>query len=215
MSTTKKPAARFRNFATVVYTDSAPENWIQILSEQVVPAFISPFHDKDVNPTGEPKKPHYHVMIMFEGKKSIEQAKEIFDTINGVGVEKVNSLRGYARYLCHLDNPEKVQYSVDEVQCLAGTDYINTIGLATDKYNAISEMIDFCEIYDVYSYRELLIYCMNNRSDWYRILCDSGTYVIREYLKSRHWDSREGSDCLTGIDKINSIKKDDKADESR
>lgn len=207
MAEKNKPSARYRNFATVVYTDSAPENWMQLLSEQVVPAFISPLHDKDVNPTGEHKKEHYHVMIMFEGKKSIEQAQEIFDVIKGVGVEKVNSLRGYARYLCHLDNPEKAQYSIDEVQCLAGTDYINTIGLATDKYNAISEMIDFCEIYDVYSYRELLIYSMNNRSDWYRILCDSGTYVLREYLKSRHWDSKEGSDCLTGIDKIGSVQK--------
>ncbi len=203
MAERKKQAARYRNFVTVVYPDSAPENWMQLLSEQVVPAFISPLHDKDINPTGEPKKPHYHVMIMFEGKKSLEQAKEIFDVIKGVGLEKVNSLRGYARYLCHLDNPEKSQYSIDEVQCMAGADYINTIGLATDKYDAIAEMLDFCEIYDVFSYRELLIYCMNNRSDWYRILCDSGTYVIREYLKSRHWDSKEGADCLTGIDKIN------------
>lgn len=208
MAEKKKPAARFRNFATVVYPDSAPENWMQLLAEQVVPAFISPLHDKDVNPTGEPKKEHYHVMIMFEGKKSLEQAQEIFSVVNGVGCEKVNSLRGYARYLCHLDNPEKFQYSIDYVQSLAGSDYINTIGLATDKYNAISEMIDFCEIYDVYSYRELLIYSMNNRSDWYRILCDSGTYVLREYLKSRHWDSKEGFDCLTGIDKINSLSKD-------
>ncbi|MEE1319612.1 MAG: replication protein [Ruminococcus sp.] len=211
MAEKKKAAARYRNFVTVVYPDSAPENWMQLLAEQVVPAFISPLHDKDVNPTGEPKKPHYHVMIMFEGKKSLEQAKEIFDIVNGVGLEKVNSLRGYARYLCHLDNPEKHQYPIDEVQSLAGADYINTIGLATDKYDAISSMIDFCEIYDVYSYRELLIYCMNNRSDWYRILCDSGTYVIREYLKSRHWDSREGRDCLTGIDKIGKVEKPDES----
>lgn len=211
MAEKKKAAARYRNFVTVVYPDSAPENWMQLLAEQVVPAFISPLHDKDVNPTGEPKKPHYHVMIMFEGKKSLEQAKEIFDIVKGVGLEKVNSLRGYARYLCHLDNPEKHQYPIDEVQSLAGADYINTIGLATDKYDAISSMIDFCEIYDVYSYRELLIYCMNNRSDWYRILCDSGTYVIREYLKSRHWDSREGRDCLTGIDKIGKVEKPDES----
>ena len=206
MAEKKKAAARYRNFVTVVYPDSAPENWMQLLAEQVVPAFISPLHDKDVNPTGEPKKPHYHVMIMFEGKKSLEQAKEIFDIINGVGLEKVNSLRGYARYLCHLDNPEKHQYPIDEVQSLAGADYIILIGLATDKYDAIGEMLDFCELYDVYSYRELLIYCMNNRTDWYRILCDTGTYVIREYLKSRHWDSREGSDCLTGIDKIGKVQ---------
>lgn len=202
MAEKKKAAARYRNFATVVYPESAPEGWQGLLAEQCVPAFISPLHDKDINPTGEPKKPHYHVVIMFEGKKSLEQAQEIFNVVNGVGCEKVNSIRGYARYLCHLDNPEKVQYDISETVSLAGADYINTIGLATDKYNAIAEMIDFCEMCNVYSYRELLIYSMNNRSDWYRILCDSGTYVLREYLKSRHWDFESGKDYLTGIDKI-------------
>ena len=51
-------------------------------------------------------------MIMYDGKKSIEQAKENFDKIGGVGCEIVNSTRGYARYLCHLDNPDKEQLSL-------------------------------------------------------------------------------------------------------
>ena len=96
---------RKRNFATVVYPESAPENWQEILAGMFVPAFISPLHDKDINPTGEPKKPHYHVVVMNDGKKSIEQAQELFAAIGGVGCEVVQSIRGYARYLCHLDNP--------------------------------------------------------------------------------------------------------------
>ena len=136
---------RRRNFATVVYPESAPEDWQTILQEQFIPAFISPLHDKDINPTGEPKKPHYHVMIMFEGKKSREQAVEVFEKIGGVGSEVVNSVRGYARYLCHLDNPEKAQYNIDEVRCICGSDYAGVIGLAIDKYKAVREMIDFCD----------------------------------------------------------------------
>ena len=46
---------RTRNYATVVYPDSAPENWQEILTQHFVPAFISPLHDKDLNPTGETK----------------------------------------------------------------------------------------------------------------------------------------------------------------
>ena len=63
MATEKTSNKRFRNFATVVYPESAPEGWQETLSEQFVPAFISPLHEKDINPTGEPKKPHYHVLI--------------------------------------------------------------------------------------------------------------------------------------------------------
>lgn len=182
---------RTRNYATIVYPESAPDNWQVALSEMCIPCFISPLHDKDLNPTGEEKKAHYHVMIMFEGVKTIEQAKEIFDVIGGVGCDVVQSIRGYARYLCHMDNPEKAQYSPDDVVMYGGADYITTIGLVIDKYKAISEMIDFCNTNDVYSYAELLCWCRENRMDWFRVLCDSGTYVIKEYLKSRKWSIAE------------------------
>lgn len=179
---------RLRNFATVVYPESAPEDWKEILAGYFIPCFVSPLHDRDLNPTGEPKKPHHHVILMFEGKKSMEQAKSIFETIGGVGCEPVNSLRGYARYLCHLDNPEKAQYLPEQVRSMCGADYTTTIGLIIDKYKAIGEMIDFCRGNGILSYSELLEYCREERSDWFRVLCDNGTVVMKEYLKSKSWE---------------------------
>lgn len=181
---------RTRNYATVIYPESAPKDWQEMLVQQLVPAFISPLHDKDKNPTGEDKKPHYHVMIMFDGVKTKEQAQEVFDKIGGVGCEIVQSVRGYARYLCHLDNPEKAQYKQEEVRSLCGADYPATIGLATDKYKAIKEMIDFCEDNNIISYSELLKYCKEERFDWFRVLCDNGTVVLKEFLKSKAWTAR-------------------------
>lgn len=189
----RKADTRTRNFATVVYPESAPDGWQEILAEQFVPTFISPLHDKDTNPTGEPKKPHWHVVLMFEGKKSVEQVTEIFNLIGGVGCEKVNSIRGYSRYLCHLDNPEKAQYNQENVRSLGGADYVSTIGLVTDKYKAISEMIDYCKDNDIVSYSNLLEYCRMERFDWFRVLCDNGTVVMKEYLKSRSWTSGRGN----------------------
>lgn len=180
---------RTRNYATVVYPESAPEGWQEILSQCFVPAFISPLHDKDINPTGEPKKPHYHVVIMFDGVKTREQAQEIFSKIGGVGCEVVQSIRGYSRYLCHLDNPEKAQYRQEDVRALCGADYVGAIGLVTDKYKAIGEMIDFCVVNGIYSYSDLLIYCRNEHFDWFRVLCDNGTVVMKEFLKSAQWTS--------------------------
>lgn len=190
MNYEKSRDTRVRNFATVVYPESAPDNWQDILARHCVPSFISPLHDKDINPFGEPKKPHYHVVLMFDGKKSISQVKEIFDTINGVGVEVVKSIRGYARYLCHLDNPEKAQYEPSDVRCIA-SDYISTIGLSIDKYVAISEMQDFCDYYNVVSFYALAKYARSNRQDWHRILCDCGSVFMREYLQSRKWSKEQ------------------------
>lgn len=200
MAERKASDARKRNFATVIYPESAPENWREILAGYFVPAFVSPLHDKDVNATGDPKKAHHHVMVMFEGKKSDEQVKTMFDSIGGVGLERVESLRGYARYLCHLDNPEKAQYNPSDVVCMNGSDYSYTIGIVADKYKAVREMIAFCKANQIVSYAELLEYASAEQDTWFRILCDSGTVVMKEYLKSVSWGMRSGSTAQTRVD---------------
>ena len=120
----EKRSGRTRNFATVVYPDSAPSDWMDKLDRLHIAAFISPLHDKDMDPDGGLKKSHYHVMLMFESPVEYEtRVTPIFAEIGAVGREMVNSARGYARYLCHLDNPEKFQYSPSEVRCIGGADY--------------------------------------------------------------------------------------------
>ena len=193
-----KKDERKRNFATVVYPESAPDDWMEYLADLKSPCFISPLHDKDVNPDGEIKKPHYHVLLMFEGKQSDARVEEIFKDICAVGRENVLSMRGYARYLCHLDNPEKYQYSVDEVTAFGGADYPSVINLTIDRYKAIADMIQFCKDNEIYFYSELLEWTMIHKFEWFRVLCDNGTYVIKEYLKSKTWevkteDSNESS----------------------
>lgn len=183
----KKSSARYRNFCTVVYPESAPENWLSILSDQCISAFVSPLHDSDMDPTGEKKKPHFHVLVSFEGKKSIPQVESLFSLIGGVGCIIVHSLRAMSRYLCHLDNPDKHQYNIEDVQCFGGADYFSAINLPTDKYIIIREMMDFCRLNNIYSYSDLLESAAENHFQWFRVLCDSGTVVMKEYLKSLLW----------------------------
>lgn len=189
MDLPKTQDKRSRGWTTLVYPESAVDNWMDLLGSQCFPVMISPLHDLDVNVTGEPKKPHYHVIMYFEGKKSRQQVLDYVNLIGGVGLEPVASMRGCARYLCHLDNPEKAQYKPQDVKCYGGADYMRTIGLATDKYVAIGEMIDFCDETHTYSYAALLRYARAERMDWFRVLCDNGTVVIKEFLKSKTWES--------------------------
>lgn len=169
---------RTRNWATVVYPESAPENWKSALQEQCIPAFISPLHDNDLNTNGELKKGHFHVMLLFDGVKTQEQVQEIFTLIGGVGIEPVNCVRAYARYLCHLDNPEKAQYDIKDVLSYSGADYSTIISLASDKYSAIGEMIEFCIQNGIDSYAELLMYSKTIA------LTGSRYYVTMELLQS-------------------------------
>jgi hypothetical protein len=185
-----KNARRTRNYATLVYPESAPENWIQILSDQYVSAFVSPLHNQDFLDTGEPKKPHYHVIVMFDSMKTHEQAEELFEKIKGVGCVPVQSIRSYARYLCHLDHIEKAQYCPTEVQCFCGADYFETIALVADRYKTLIEIQDYCVASNLTSYADLMIFCRENRFDWYRVAADN-TIFLKAFLTSMQWtDSR-------------------------
>lgn len=190
---------RTRNYTTVVYEESAPNDWLDILAAHLVPAFVSPLHKDDENPDGEKKKAHYHVVIMFDNTKTIEQAREITTSIGGVGCEAVKSIRGVARYLCHLDNPEKAQYDTTNVRCFCGADYHDVISLKIDKFVAIGEMEEFCEKYDIVSFFALSRYASKYRSDWSRVLKESASIYMREYLKSRKWS--KDNDEMHIIDK--------------
>lgn len=180
-----------RNWATVVYPESAPSDWIDKLDQMRIPVLISPLHDKDINPGGEPKKAHYHLVLLFDGPKDEHIVREILDSVcekGYQGLEYINSIRGYGRYLCHMDNPEKYQYDQAEVRSMNGADFNKIIELPSDKYKAVGEIMDFIEENDIYSYRKLLNWCRRNKFDWFKCLCDNGTYVILEYLRSRTWE---------------------------
>lgn len=186
-------AGRTRNFATIVYPESAPENWRDILTDQHVAALISPLHDKDHNPDGTQKKPHYHVMLIFDSVKNFEtQVKPIFDEIGAVGREEVNSARGYARYLCHLDNPEKAQYSPADVTAMGGADYDAITHLPTDNLKALGEVFDYIRTNEIYSLAELLDLCKINNPDWFSMISMSRAYVVDKYIKSLTWERESG-----------------------
>lgn len=188
-----KRQGRTRNFATVVYPDSAPDDWMDKLSNLHTAVLISPLHDKDLNPDGEPKKAHYHVLLMFEGPKDYDtQIKPIFASIGAVGHEKVNSIRGYARYLCHLDNPEKAQYSPSEVHCMGGADFYGITQLPTDDVKLIGEIMDYIQENEIYSFIEFLSLCRIHRPEWFSVATLNRGWIIKEIIKSYAWERETG-----------------------
>lgn len=110
-----------RNWAFVLYPESAPADWREQLQKTGLQCAISPLHDKDINPTGEPKKAHYHVIICYSGPTSYNVVKALTNGQLGQTVpQPLEQVRGYYRYLTHEDNPEKAQYSRADIETLNG-----------------------------------------------------------------------------------------------
>lgn len=194
---------RLRDFATIVYPDSenTPKNWLQILKDLHVPAFVSPLHDKDTCENGEPKKPHYHVMLLFESLKTPAQASEIFDKIGGVGLEYVKTRRGYCRYLCHLDDPNKYQYNKDDVIQLGGMDYYECISIVSDKYAVLNSVICFIKDNRIENILDLYQYALDkNLMDWLRI-CQDKSFTIDLFCKANRDKRRQFVSCAENIKK--------------
>lgn len=179
---------RTRLYATVVYPESAPEGWIERLKEAHVAGFISPLHKDDEDPNGALKKPHYHVLICYDTVKTVEQFDKLRETFGGVGHEIVQSKRGYARYLCHLDNPEKAQYDPAEVISLGGESYTELIRSSADEVTAIGEMMDFIDQNEIIYYSEFVRYCRAEKRDWFELLVTKCSYTISMYIKGLRFE---------------------------
>lgn len=180
-------ATKTRAYVSIGYPESLIDDFVEVLQETHVQTLISPLHDKDIDQNGNIKKEHYHIMIMFDGPKTIEQAQKVFDSISATKCQPVNSVRGQARYLCHLDDPDKAQYDSGQVSCLNGADYWTLIELPSNKYQSIKEMVKWCLDNQTLSFAELFEYSIENNETWFRVLSDNGAYVIKEYLKSKTW----------------------------
>lgn len=98
---------RARNWLFLGYPDSLVENWEDILNEMAVPFARSPLHDSDIDGNGEPKKPHWHFIITFYGKKSYKQVKEIATLLGCPRPKVAGCLRAATRYFLHLDHKDK------------------------------------------------------------------------------------------------------------
>ena len=90
-----------RNWAFIVYPESVVPDWIERLKQTGLPAAISPLHDKDVHEDGSPKKPHYHVLVCYNGPTSFEVVNRVTESLKALRPVAVESMSGSYPYLWH------------------------------------------------------------------------------------------------------------------
>lgn len=181
-----------RNWAFVVYPESLPENWQDIVLETGLPMAFSPLHDKDVNPGGDNKKPHYHVICYYENTTTQKNVKEnVTDRLNGTIPIKLESMVGMYRYHLHLDNPEKYQYDdrnrmffngfdVNKVDSLTYTE-IGKILMELQTLIRREHILEYADLLDILQDNEML-----NALDVAR----NHTMFLNTYITSRRYKTR-------------------------
>jgi len=185
-STTTKDE-RTRNWTFVVYPESAPTNWRDILEEQHIQWVESPLHDKDTNEDKTPKKPHWHVLLLHPGKKSFDQIKSLTDSLNAPIPQKVANAKGLVRYMVHMDNADKYQYDKSMIIGHGGVDVAEYLKpTSSTRYQLIKDMMDYVREQNITEMEDLLVYASVERfDDWFPLLCDNSAYIMGAMIKSR------------------------------
>lgn len=177
---------RTLNWSFILYPESAPDDWKDIINDLHIEWCLSPYHDKDVNPDGELKKPHYHILLLFPSVKSFSQVEEITKLLNQPIPQRCQSAKGLIRYFIHKDNPEKYQYNWDDIQCFNGADLDSLCAPThTERLVILQEILNFCSINKISEYSDLIDWVIQNgKNDWLSVATCYNTFSIISHINS-------------------------------
>lgn len=171
----------------LVYPDSAPEDWKNILENYCIQTAISPLHEpEEKGKEGETKKQHWHIILNLDGQKTYKQIKEISDSLNGARPEKVLSPIGMYEYLIHKNHPDRQQFEngFDEIEHMNGfdkTEFIRNENVEDSVCNALLKVIQEREILE---FASLVAYCYEEQPEFLGYL-RKFSYFFNSYLRSK------------------------------
>lgn len=173
----------------MMYEDSIyVSDWREAISMIRAKWICSPLHDKDQNPDGNQKKPHYHCIIMFS---SVKNYRQICDMLVPLGVpaftiEPCKAIVGSVRYMIHADHPSKYQYDPDEVIGYNGADPSEWLRCSSgDELFKVREMQRYIRDNEIRSFMEFADYCEENSTrDWYYYLTGKYRGFLKDYIYS-------------------------------
>ena len=146
-----------RNWACVVYPESAPDDWREQLQKTGLQCAISPLHDRDLNADNTVKKSHYHVILAYSGPTSYNVVKRLTDSLNQPIPQPLEQVRGYYRYLTHKDNPDKAQYDEREISFVNGFNIQDFVELTRREVDAIKRtLLGYIQANGIFEYADFI-----------------------------------------------------------
>lgn len=98
----------------VVYTMEDIEKMVaSIASSYIATEYAFILHNKDIDPDGKLKAPHFHIVFRFKNPVPFEVIKKVFPYGE---IKPAGSINATVQYLCHKNNPEKTAYEYNEIK---------------------------------------------------------------------------------------------------
>lgn len=177
---------RSNKWAFLIYEESTPSNYRDILEQMHIPYILSPWHNQDIDrSTGEIKKSHKHGALFFDSLKSYSQISELLQQhLNTPSyIEIIMSPKGMFDYFIHASNPDKTPYDVNDIESGCGFD-LNKFLLDQGQSEVFSNIIDMIEDQDFIEFQDLVMYARQHHLSYLDLIIQR-TYFFAKYLDSR------------------------------
>ena len=175
-----------RTWTFVLYPESAPPDWRERLKISGLMAAVSPIHDRDVNPTGEAKKPHHHVVVVYSGPTTYNAVAKLTASYNATIPQALESVRGMYRYFTHKDNPEKFQYDEHLIEHFNGFNLADLVELTKGEVNELKKQImNFIRDLDIVEYADLIETLIDNEMFAEFEIAVNNTILFNTFIASR------------------------------
>lgn len=196
----KTETIKKRNWTFVLYPESAPSDWKEQLRQSGLLCAVSPLHDRDTNPTGEPKKPHHHIILVYAGPTTYNAVAKFTSRLNSTIPQDLESVRGLYRYFTHKDNPEKAQYEERDILCLNGFNIGDLVELTKSEVNEIKfRILQIIRDADLNEYCDLINFLIDNGMLTECDVACNNTFFFNAYVASRRHSTSRVADRQAAI----------------
>lgn len=143
------------------YTDEDVRNWVRRHIDPDTGDVATEFTNEKPK-VGDPKKAHIHLIVIVKGPQTREDFSAMFLDLIWIHPNKwqrVVHLDSMTRYMAHMDNPEKAQYSCFDIKGWGGFNLKPLTIQKSDEYTkamAMASVMDYIEENNVRYYHRLV-----------------------------------------------------------
>lgn len=178
--------SKSRNWSMILYPESLPENWQDIIADWGFPMAISPLHDADKNDDGTLKKPHYHAILIYSNTTTEKSIKTLTDALNQPKPQACMTVLGAYEYFTHKNSPTKHQYCEEDIKVINGFSILNY--QRPTRQNSIDQMKETLSIIrgnNLTSFADLVEFLLDSGNVTLLEYVQANSYFVGSYIKSR------------------------------
>lgn len=154
-----------RKFTAIVYPDATDytgtcEDVLNRVEQWGFPEWAYILHNRDKNPDGTPKKPHYHIVVKKTSPTSLITVSRQLGIPSNY-VQPVRNWKNMIKYLVHDEQSEKIQYEIEEITT-GDTKLLLSYFKDEDETEQARRILQFLTETDCISYIDLLDWCIKN-----------------------------------------------------